>query len=217
MTSLQQSYWRNVEEKRANIAREQETQRSNLANESENIRYHNMSMEETHRHNVETEILGTKQYNELVRHNLSTEDEQRRSNLAREDIQRQNLSLGYSQLQYSYDQMHYNYANLAEISAHNRATEQISYNQLSESKRSNIANESIKRQLNAQNYELGRSSQTEIRRSNVATLEETRTHNRAIEANQKYTANLNLLSSLSGLIGRVAGAKISSNRGTKLR
>lgn len=77
MTQNQIAYQANLENKRANLAREAETHRSNIANEEENKRYHTASVAETNRANLAKE-------QETNRSNLAKEYETNRSNLANE-------------------------------------------------------------------------------------------------------------------------------------
>lgn len=198
MTNLQLTYWRDQEQQRANLAREAETERSNKANEAENYRSNTAREYETNRHNVQTEILGTKQYNELVRHNSAVEQEQRRTNLANESINQSKVGLGYAQLSYNYDQLGYNYANLSELQNHNRATENISYSQMMETNRSNLANEQIKQTQNTNQFV-----------NNSTINSETARHNKAVEANQVYSTKMSLLGNLSNIIGRVGAAVVT--------
>lgn len=206
MTALQLQYWRDKEQARTNKATEEERRRSNLANEAELNRSNMAREEETNRHNVATEILGTKQYEELVRSNKAREAETNRSNLAHEAQAAKQLQLGYANLDYQYanlahqqSQLAYNYSSLQEIAKHNRATEMISSNQLAETIRSDEAREN---QANVDNVT------TNLQKTYA--LEETRKHNRAVEANQKYQTATGFLSTLVG-----AGVRLLTGKGGK--
>lgn len=103
MTQNQISYAKLQEDMRHNQVGETETNRHNVAGENENYR-HNVTTEvETNRHNVQTEQTDIGRLNESIRHNKETE----RQGDA-------NINLGY--------------ANLAENSRHNQATETIQSN-----------------------------------------------------------------------------------------
>jgi hypothetical protein len=102
MTQNQINYWRLQEEKRSHLATESETQRSNLAKEAENYRSNLAKETETHRSNVVNEgvafgnlnesvrshtaqeDIANRELSELMRHQLVTEAETNRSNIARE-------------------------------------------------------------------------------------------------------------------------------------
>lgn len=85
----------------------QETKRHNIV--GENINYFNAM--ENARHNLVTEDQSQQVINETVRHNRVWENETHRHNVQQENIGYANVSLGY--------------ANLAESSRHNRASEAI--------------------------------------------------------------------------------------------
>lgn len=86
---------REAETLRSNLARETETNRANLANEAENVRYHNLTTEETKRHNLFGEQIAANTLEETKRANQVREAESKRSNLANEAIGRTQASASY--------------------------------------------------------------------------------------------------------------------------
>lgn len=91
MTANQIEFWKTVETKRSNLARESETKRSNMVAEAEVHRSNVVRETETERHNRATESiswgsigLGYKQLAETQRHNAEVERETQRHNVANE-------------------------------------------------------------------------------------------------------------------------------------
>lgn len=145
MTTTQIAYWTLQEEKRKNLAQEKELNRSNLAREAENYRSNYARESENTRSNVAKE-------RENERSNRAREAENARSNIAREDISR---------------------GELMETSRANREREAISakeardkyqnylwqtidrQGQLTETRRSNRANEGQREIDSNRSYDLG--------------------------------------------------------------
>lgn len=102
-----------------------ETQRHNLAMEQESAR-HNIKTEDI---SHETNIINSSHFKRM-------DDESVRHNLATEDVARQNLNLGFANLQLGYDK-------LSEDRRHNQASEGISYQSVLETKRHNMQSEDL--------------------------------------------------------------------------
>lgn len=103
MTQNQIAYQANLENKRANLARETETHRTNVANEEENKRYHTASVAETNRANLAKE-------HETNRSNLANEmlkatqiAETQRSNLANEALKDKEIQVRSDDTRYTAD------------------------------------------------------------------------------------------------------------------
>lgn len=141
-----------LENRRSNIARELETFRNNNAVLTESQR-HSRAVEsnqfysyaEQARHNRMTEVAVANQLAETVRSNIAREQETVRSNIAREQetsrsnvareqetirhnratesISRDNIALGYAQVDAQYANVGLGYAQLQEAATHNRAVE----------------------------------------------------------------------------------------------
>lgn len=116
ITANQIAYQRQVEEGRANLARERETNRSNLSNEA----LKRQELEEGARHNLVVE-------GETSRHNLATETETNRSNLAKElETSRHNVASEQLQGQQISSNLQLGLSQLRETVTHNRAQESLS-------------------------------------------------------------------------------------------
>jgi len=119
MLQTQVNYWTLQENIRHNIVTENlgyatldETKRHNISVENYNTAFlnetsrHNVVQEnlgyatlnENIRHNIQTEELGFQNLEETTRHNIVVENETGRHNKAEETIARQNISLGYANL-----------------------------------------------------------------------------------------------------------------------
>ena len=158
MTRNQLEYRAQNEAKRANLTREQETQRANMAGEeiqrTKGLRDYMVSLSnlrEAERSNRarEAENLRSNLAREAETHRYNVEylGESKRHSLATENIARMNVALGYSQL--------------AEQSRHNVQQEV-------ELKRSNIAKEAETHRANLRGEELLEARQAESKRHNVA-------------------------------------------------
>lgn len=140
MTTNQINYWRLVEDKRANEAKERETNRSNLANEKETYRHNVITEKENARRNdiqQESNYIN-KAFNE------ASLNETKRANQARE-------SYNDKSLQYSY----YNSGTNLEIAKTNAgvgyANVGLGYANLAETNRANTARESLQNDANVVN------------------------------------------------------------------
>lgn len=113
LTNIQVQYWANQEQKRHNLATEQETYRSNVASLNESIRHNiageqlsSQSLAETIRSNKARESLSVSTLNESIRHNKRMEDLQSAlndSNIALNslraagvELENANMALSYS-------------------------------------------------------------------------------------------------------------------------
>lgn len=141
MTHNQIAYFQAQETQRSNLATEKETNRANLARENE-INRNNRAVEaETNRHNLATEY-------ETSRNNRAQLLEGSRHNYATEN----NAAMANAINQSHYVRQDYNqYLGVQETGRHNRHSEYIGTGQLSESRRSNRAKESLSETLNAIN------------------------------------------------------------------
>lgn len=174
---------RDAEVARANRARESETTRHNAELESQgriNLSLQEQSVQETKRSNLSREY-------ETSRANRARESETERANRAAESNRAQILQL--------------NYAQLAELSRHNKATESLGYSQLAEQSRSNKSNERIRlgelterQRANIANEALIKARDKmnfeEQVRSNLAREEETSRHNKTQEEISAYEADI---------------------------
>jgi hypothetical protein len=114
MTTNQISYFEAKEQQRHNLAMEYETHRTNVANEGIKTQQ-----------NMITDSHYTRMDAETLRHNLATEQQAR-----------EQLNLGYAQLDLGNRQ-------LAETTRHNYASESLQLSSLSEEKRHNVASEKL--------------------------------------------------------------------------
>lgn len=172
------------EQARANLERErishgtlEEQERANRAREAYNagqLNLQNQSLRETARHNQATEFFNLTQHRdnlqEMVRSNQAREAENQRHNVAQESISRQQLGLGYTQLE---AQRYFNERNI-QISARNLAlADERERIRLGETTRHNIAQED------------------ETHRSNLAKEAENNRHNVETEFVNAWNAGVN--------------------------
>lgn len=153
MTANQIAYQRNVEEKRANMAREAETNRANLANEK----------------------IGTDRNIETARNNRAVEYETNRSNIAKEtETNRSNLEKEAETRRHNVSMEGIDTARLAETKRSNLANEAIGMRQASiaatnaqtqryaqlETARANSASEKIREDTRKQDRDIASMNQT---------------------------------------------------------
>lgn len=103
MTQNQIAYQANLENKRANLARESEAHRSNVANEEENKRFHKESVAETKRSNLarEGETNRSNLANEMLKATQIAETQ--RSNKANEDLKDKEIQTRSEDTRYTAD------------------------------------------------------------------------------------------------------------------
>lgn len=216
---------RETETNRSNLATERETQRHNLATEVETVRS-NVSREvETNRHNVATEMLdksrieeqsrqnraqmtlGYAQHYENVRHNLATEQNAKNTTM----LGFANLALGYENARIAADRnvetMRHNQSletinlmDLAEKRSENLRRNELSYAQLNETSRHNLATEQAENNRNTQatrNWVLENNKLLETSRHNQEVELETKRHNRRNEMNDFINTMGNSIQRLS--------------------
>lgn len=228
MTKNQIEYAKLLETERANRATENLTQWRDQQTVAHNARV----LQETGRHNLATEALGSSQLEEAKRSNLERErqnlmllSEQQRHNVAVElETNRANVARETEDVRYhtlSLDETHRsNVAREQETHRTNVANEGIKRDTLSEQQRANLASEDIRRVSNAisaaQVNELGRANRAreiETNRTNVAhellqsgINRETRRHNTAEE---RLSSRRN---ELQAGANRIASWNAASNR-----
>lgn len=136
MTSNQLRYWELQETKRANRAKEHETRRANKASERLTKHYQQGTLDlraqelyESARSHQVGESISLESAQENIRHNIAYEGELRRHNIATEQLSSKQLDLST--------------ATLNETIRSHRASEAISWGNLSELQRHNKAQESI--------------------------------------------------------------------------
>lgn len=186
MTKNQIEYLKLRESQRANLAQEDltrlrdqrsyvinlgtlaESQRHNIASEQQA----KASLDETSRHNLVGEQISGKSLEETVRHNKAGESELKRHNIAGEQYNERALQEqsrhNVAQESIGRSQVGATYANIA-----------LGYQQLGETKRSNLAREN-------ETYRSNVARETEMNRSNVAREEETYRHNTQEEYLTRY-------------------------------
>lgn len=218
MTRNQIEYHRLQEYKRSNRATERETYRSNRAREAELQRSNLARERETKRSNEANELLNTLARQETIRSHRATEDlehyrtrEVKRANLENESIAKQKNALQMGSISLSY-------RNMLNSAQADRAREQLTFNTLQETKRSNnlqyvvnlarnnettranLQNESINR-MNAQTRlfeaQTEQSKLLETSRHNKTMEQETRIHNRVSELADLIRASSMLTSNVS--------------------
>lgn len=190
-----------------------EVQRANLERERQGV----MSLSENYRHNVATEGIQQDQVVELGRHNRATEgiqrdtlsetrrsnlareQEQRRSNIAHEDLTAQQIRLGERTLD---ETRRSNLAREAETSRSNLARE-------SENTRTNKANEAIRIGEAATKA----ASAAEDARANRARETETALHNRAMELKDYSTRVTNTVAPTPSTVATTPSKGVTVNIG----
>lgn len=222
---------------RSNFAREQETKRNNIATLGEVKRNNIVTAGETYRHNLATEQQNKENLRETFRHNVRNENETARNNvfnnylnlMSLSETQRHNTATEYETVRNNAANNAIGYGNVA--AQYQRNANQAYGNFLTsqrdaETKRSNLAQESLRRlDLNSEiNY---RESMLGINRFNADTnlinaatrqreLSESIRHNQTVESEahrrntheitQGYIRNANdFLTSLSKITSNILG------------
>lgn len=189
MTKNQIEYQKLLESKRANRAQETETNRANLMNEelirsrdTATLDLRGRELQETQRSNQAREA-------ENFRSNLAREGENKRHNVAQE---MENSKHNRAQEAIGYGNISLGYSNLAEARRSNQANERIRRNELFERQRSNLANEAIGRRSlynesirNRETERSNRAREDETNRSNLAREREANRSNLAKEKQAK--------------------------------
>ena len=242
MTTDQINYWRNVEQRRNNLAMEAEARRANLAREAETHRANLAQERETKRANTinarvtqygqgvtnqhyiradaqnalkleQDKRISLEQLKETMRSNKTREQETQRTNIANEKIKQSQVSSTWANL--ALDQ-----ARLAEQQRTNRVHERIGLITLAEQGRANMAREMETNRSNLalegwrqQQIGLDQQRVNETRRSNVV--------NETLKRREQMVTmrgqNMNLASNLTNSFTRLLSPSLRSTKGVILR
>lgn len=197
MTQNQLTYWANQENKRHNLATEREIKRGNLAQE----RIKSESNTITRERNVNDLNLGNANLAETIRSHRTDEAERNRNNIVNNYLQgwlnaikereaesgRITAEANRSQAASAAMNAQTNRLNYAELNRSNLAQEVLKMEAQEEAKRTNIANENIKRFQNATGRETGKQNANTQRMGQ----EETQRHQIATENEQKRNNLIN--------------------------
>lgn len=242
MTSDQINYWRNVEQRRNNLAMEAETRRANLAKEAETHRA-NLAQERetkrantinaritqygqgvTDRHYIRADMqnalkldqdrrISLEQLKEAKRSNRTREGETYRTNVANEKIKQSQVSSTWANI--AMDK-----ARLAEQQRTNRVHEHIGLITLAEQGRANMAREAETNRSNLalegwrqQQIGLDQQRVNETRRSNV--MEETLKRREQMVTMRGQ--NMNLAGNLTNSFTRLFSPSLRSTKGVILK
>lgn len=149
------------------------------------------SIDESARHNLEQERISNISMNEIIRHNIATEYMNRLTQDRNYSIELSKIELGNRQAaeteRANQTRERYNTQQL-------KTSTQLSYKQLEESRRSNLANESIKKAANKESKRANQAREKETHRTNIAQEKETKRSNvareretlRSNKANESY-------------------------------
>lgn len=194
MTQNQLTYWQNQENKRHNLATEKELSRTNRANE--NIKAETNSI--TSLRNQRDYELGIANLGETTRSHKTDEAERQRNNIVNNYLQgwlnaikekeaesgRMTAQANLSQAASAAMNAQTNRLNYAELNRSNLAQEVLKREAQAEQARTNLENENIKRFQNVTNRETGkqnantqRMSQQETQRHQIVTENETKRNN----------------------------------------
>lgn len=194
MTRNQIEYWRNVEDKRAHLANEQENLRSHLAQEAENRRSNMARESQNYQNYLLDKDTKSKSLVETKRSNLSSEKIRRR------EASTADYSATTNRLAHQ-EKMRSNLAN--EQQAHNDLLSRNAHylRQDEEQVRTNLAREGETYRSNKQN-EMVKFGQ----------LQEQKQHNRNTEFAQTQGNYYNLVGNLAGTLGRVSSSAMTVRR-----
>lgn len=195
MTSNQIRYWELQETKRSNRAREREMRRSNRANEMLTQQYQEgtlglraQELAETVRSHQATEAVSLANVQETARHNLAYETELTRHNRESEALNARQLDISASTLAETIRSHKVNesisFANISELRRHNIAQEGIAKGQLDlESRYKNAMIEQGLQRINLDTQHV-ENERRRVVNDTYARIEAAR-HNREIESVQK--------------------------------
>lgn len=242
MTTDQINYWKNVEQRRSNLAMEAETRRANLAKEAEthranlaherelkrantiNARIAQYGQGVTDQHYIRADAqnalklqqdkrLSLEQLKETRRSNETREMETHRSNVASERLKQSQVSSAWANI--SLDQ-----ARLAEQQRSNRVHERIGLITLTEQGRANMAREQETNRSNLalegwrqQQIGLDQQRVNETRRSDIMN----ETLKRREQMITMRGQNMNLTGNLTNSFTRLLSPSLRSTKGVNLR